>query len=254
MLTTGAQTFGRGLELLKLIVAADEPLSLSEMARALDVNRNAAYRLLAEMEAQSFVVRRPSDRCYVIGQGLVLLATTVMRKLTLPSLARPAMERVNAATLETVTLHARFGRQRVCIEVVAGRHEIRRVVQLGETVPLHGGPSGKVIVAHLPADEAEEVLAEAVAAGADRERLNELLASVRRLGYLALIGDRVPSVAGLSAPIFDASGVVASMTVSGPGDRWGEEAMARAAPLLVTACREVSASLGHDPNLQFAEG
>jgi DNA-binding IclR family transcriptional regulator len=62
---------------------------------------------------------------------------------------------------------------------------------------------------------------------------------------VASVGDRTPGVGGLSAPLFNADGIVGSLTISGPSSRWNEDAMELAVPLLMQVTGELSTSLGH---------
>ena len=245
----GAQTAGRAIALLRLIATANHPLGLAEIARMMVVNKSAAYRLLNELEAHSIVVREPNGRRYVPGSGLIALAAMVIRRFDLRTAARPIMEKLSAGeTAETVTLHIRHLRQRICIESVEGHLPIRRVVPIGETLPLYAGPTGKVMLAFLTPTEAHPILEWAVTEGQNHDMLLELLTKGRSQGYLALVGDREPGVGGLSVPIFSTSGLAGAITVSGPAERWSTIAMVAAAPFVRTECAALSAALGGAPD------
>jgi DNA-binding IclR family transcriptional regulator len=240
----GGQTVEKALGLLSLVVHARSPMGLGELTQASGLDKSGVYRLMRALEAKGFIGREANGRRYVPGSGLVALAAIVMDRLEIRQIAKPILERISAATTETVTLHVRHQRQRVCIEVIEGRHSVRRVVPLGETLPLYTGLSGQVILAHLPGDERAQILADAEHAGESRQRILDHLALVRGHGHLAVVGERTPGVGALSVPVFDASGVAAALTVSGPATRWSQEAMGAHAPLVKRECRAISAALG----------
>jgi DNA-binding IclR family transcriptional regulator len=242
----GAQTLARGLDVLSMIVDARGPQRPAEIARALGLERSAVYRLLRELESSSFVTREADSGRYAIGSGLVALSARVVRRIDLRGMARPIMEQLGQATSETISLHVRQGRSRICVETVAGRHTVSRVVEIGEILPLETGPSGKVILAFLePAEMASIVEAQD---DLDRASMYEVLEQIRNDGYFAIIGDRLPGVGGLSAPFFNADGIVGALTISGPSSRWNHEAQIAAAPQIVAASVELSKALGHRPD------
>ncbi len=148
------------------------------------------------------------------------------------------------ASGESISLHVPDGASRVCIGGLESLEEIRQVVPLGESLPIHHGPSGKALLAFLPQAEAEAIVGAARTTAAERQRIAQGVEFLQQHGYLHTEGDRSPGVRALSAPIFDARGVRASLSIAGPADRWSEEqALARVESLL-TATSEISRGLG----------
>src|SRR6201996_695429 len=242
---SGAQTLARGLRIVSFLVSQAEPQRPAQIARSLDLERSAMYRLLREWESNSFVIREPDSGRYTIGSGLVALSARVMRRVDLRRAARPLMEQLSQATGETITLHVRHGRNRICVEVVPGGHTVSRVVEIGQTLPIHAGPSGKAILAFIEPAEMASIVEEACSFPTDQAALFATLEDIRQLGYIASVGDRSPGVGGLSAPLFNADGIVGSLTISGPSSRWNMDAMGTVAPLLTRVSSELSAALGH---------
>ena len=243
-----AQTLARGLRLVEFLTAAPEPLRPSELARSLGLDRNVIYRLLLELEAHSYVTKVPGRGGYVIGSGLIALAAKVLRKVDVRQSARPYMESISEATGETVSLHVRHDQSRICVETIPGRHAISRVVQIGQTLPLYAGPSGKVILAFMEPGEVDAIIAQAAAEGLDGKRIRRDLNGIRDRGYIASVGDRTPGVGGLSVPVFKADGLAAALTVSGPASRWTQKEMERSAELVKGVCASISESLGYVPS------
>ncbi len=246
----GSQTAGRALQLLQIMAETDKALGLAELARLTELNKSAVYRLMLELERRAFVTREAAGRRYVVGPASVSMAAHVMHRFTLRSAARPMMQRIAELTPETMSLHVRYFQQRICIEVIEGRFPVRRVVPLGETLPLWAGPSGKAILAYLPEGEAQPILEWAVREGQNATRIREQLDQVRILGYLETVSDRIPGVTALSVPVFDAGGVVAALSISGPSDRLTAAALEVIAPTVVAECASLSRTLGFIPALE----
>jgi DNA-binding IclR family transcriptional regulator len=244
----GAQTLARGLKVLTLLVNETSPQRPAEIAQALELERNAVYRLLRELESNSFVAREAESGRYTIGSGLVGLSARVMRRVDLRQSAKPFMEQMGQTSGETISIHVRHGRRRICVDTVPGRHTVSRVVEIGENLPLHAGPSGKAILAFIEPAEMASIVEEATPDQGEQVKLYDLLEGIRGNGYLATVGDRSPGVGGLSAPFFNADGIVGALTISGPASRWTHEAQVEFAPELVTASIELSLALGHRPD------
>lgn len=244
--SAGSQTLARGIQIVEYLVQADQAQRPADIARATGIQRNAVYRLLRELEGHSFVAREPGHGAYTIGSGLVAVAALVLNKIDVRRIARPMLEELGRLTQETISLHVRSGFKRVCIDAVASPQPISRVVAVGETVPLYAGPSGKAILAYADESDREQLLLQAIAENAvTRHDLEATLARVREHGYLASVGDRTPEVGGLSGPVFNAEGILGSITISGPAERWTQTKMDVHATSLVSACARLSSSLGH---------
>jgi DNA-binding IclR family transcriptional regulator len=156
------------------------------------------------------------------------------------------LERIAARTGQAVSLNVRNRQHRIRVDAVDDGRSAAGL-PLGETLPLHVGASGKAILAFLPRAAAAPILAGAAQDGRDEGLLRAQLLRVRRLGYVAALGDRVPGSGALAVPIFGTSGVAGAITVAGPAARWGPEAMERAAGPVRVECASLSATLGSLP-------
>jgi DNA-binding IclR family transcriptional regulator len=243
--SVGAQTADRVIRLLLAVARSSEPLGITDLSRVTGFERAAVHRLIQPLLEHGFVTRESRGKRYVLGPGLIEMWALGMGKFGLRDHARGALERVAATTTETVSLHIRDDLHRICIDVVEGAHPVRRVVPVGERLPLYSGPTGKAMLAFLPEETIGAALTAGAAEGVDPVHARSDLEDARANGYLALVGDRVAGVGGLSVPVFDASGVVAVVTASGPARRFDEETMAEFAPYVRAECASISTVLGY---------
>ncbi len=105
----GAQTFARGLDVLAVVVAAEHPVSVTEVARRSGLNRSIAYRLLRTLEDRGMVVQ--SGQGYRAGLGLLRLMPRERQALV--EFARPALATLAQATGATAVLSVRDRDQEV---------------------------------------------------------------------------------------------------------------------------------------------
>jgi DNA-binding IclR family transcriptional regulator len=184
------------------------PRSLAELVAGTGLSRATAHRLARALEAHG-LLRRRGDGRFVVGPRL--------DAVSLPELARPALERLSHSTGESVQLYVRRGDHRLCVAALESPNELRTIVPVGARLPLDRGSAGKV-------------LGDAAAA--------------RRRGWAESVAEREPGVASVSAPVLDTEGRVrAAVSVSGPIERTTRMPGRKYATAVMAAAREIEAAL-----------
>lgn len=225
------------------------PVGLSEIARAVGVDKATTLRILTTFEQLGAVRQDEASRGYRLGPNMSTLAAAPPPDLR--EVTRPLMNRLWEATGETVCLVLPNGYERVHVEVLPGRHELRFDPVIGLTWPLYVGASGKAMLAFMSKARLDElVAATGLAPGrsrraSDEGQLRRELAKIRRDGYAVSSGETVEGGAVVAAPIFDRLGdVVASIALRGPSVRLGPQALRALAPAVRDAARAASLALG----------
>lgn len=234
----------RMIKILEYVVRASKPTRLTDITRELELDKTTASRYLDVLRDAGYLTRDPDTRRFEIGPGLLSLAAATVKHSNVLSIVRPHIRRVRDLTGETVTLQIRVGDDRVGIDGAESHNHVRRVVPLGERLPLYRGTAAKVILAFLSADEQARFIKMAEAADENMPRLHEHLAFAREHHYLAVVGERSPEVGTLSTPLFGPNSVLGSATVTGPSDRWTQERMDAFAPDFIAIAREASLEIG----------
>ncbi|MCL5676632.1 MAG: IclR family transcriptional regulator [Firmicutes bacterium] len=236
----------RALDILLCFVDQPRGLGVTQVADRIGLYKSTVHRLLQTLESKGFVRRDGISERYHLGERVLQLAASFPESDDLPAVATPEMIRLRDETGETVSLYIRDGVDRVRIHKAEGLQAVRRVVQLGERMPLFVGASSKVLLAYAPEDMRQQVLSpEHLPPGFDRRSLEKQLARVRRLGYAVSVEEREPGSAAVAAPIADRSGrVSAALAVSGPAVRFQEESVERYATLVRLATERIAQRLG----------
>jgi DNA-binding IclR family transcriptional regulator len=211
-----SQTMARGLALLRVLAAHPQGLSVTELAGELRTHRAGVYRLLAPL-AEARIVRRAGDGNYVLGLGLVELASAVQPRLQEAASAelRALAEEVGATTALTV----RDGEEAVVVAVVEPRSTNMHVAyRPGLRHPVSIAASGLAILAGNPprAGERQEV------------------EQARRRGYAVSSGELLPGATGVAAPVVVGDAAEASVSAVWAGER---DAAAPGALVVATAAR-----------------
>jgi DNA-binding IclR family transcriptional regulator len=145
-----SQTLDRGLRLLGLLAEAPAPVSVTEAAETLGVNRTVVYRLAATLE-QHGLVRRSTDGRLSLGFAVVALAAKVhplLRQAALPAL-RSLAEHVGATAHLTVA----DGGEALAVAVVEPSWTAFHVAyRVGSRHDLRRGAAGRAILAGRAGD------------------------------------------------------------------------------------------------------
>lgn len=260
---TGSLTLARGISVLEVLRAADEPLGLAEISRRVALSRPAVHRLLSTLVMHG-LVDQEEDRSYRLGWAFLGYAEAWLRRTRLADIAPPVARRLRDATQETVTIQVRAGTDRIVIYEAEGPQEVHRRVGVGTRLPLYAGASGLAILAHLPAADQARMLEAypgptARASGPEGISLMARLTAIRASGVAHSEAETVEGASAVAAPVWGSSDeVVGSIAVSGPTSRWAN-VVASAEPLVRSAADELSRRLGHagallDPALYAARG
>jgi DNA-binding IclR family transcriptional regulator len=248
---TTVQSLQRGLEILVAVAKAEQAVGITELSRQFGLAKGSISRLVTTLVQQSFLTRDPETAKYRISSKVWELGSGAVSRLDVRGIARPVMERLNAATHETVHLTILTeSDEMVFLDKLDSTRGVRPNVELGVTLPPYCVSNGKAVLAFLPKARVDRVLRGKLRrfTKATITRKSELFAqldTVRRLGYAVNRGEYRPDVAGVAAPIRDHTGLaVAALGVSIPSVRMTPELISDLARRVVASAREISSALG----------
>ncbi len=150
----------RAFRLLELLGSSEEGLTLSDLARALDMSKGSMHGLLKTLES-SRVVERAEERRYVLGPRIYDLAQTYIQHNGLRRFALPAMRRLANVIAETVCLGQVEHQWVRILEHVEGRDgspSLHISAPRGTRVHLLAGATGRVILSSWPVAQRETFL------------------------------------------------------------------------------------------------
>lgn len=203
-----APALDKGLDMIELLAATDEGLTLKDIADALGRSPTELYRMLDRLARRGYVARQ-GDR-YELTMKLFLLAHGRPPLRRLVNLALPVMRRLAAATRQACHLVQYDRGDLIVIAQAEGPGYWGLSVRVGARVGLVNTGSGHVILAHAsPADRAL-MLAEHAPLPHEvaPEGLQARLEQVRAQGFEAMDSAQTPGVQNLSVPVMGAGGVL----------------------------------------------
>jgi IclR family acetate operon transcriptional repressor len=244
------QSVGRAIRILELVAEHPGQLGVTDLGRRLGVHKATAFRLVTTLVQAGLLEKAPGADRYRLGFGLVRLATAALADLDLVRQARPILERLAEETQETVNLAVLDGLEVVNVDQVAGRHSVLNVNWVGRRTPVHCTSNGKVLVAHLPEDRWERILAGPLERRTPRtitdpEMLRVQLREARARGYAYTVEELEVGLNAVAAPVHAPGGVVAAISVAGPAYRVTPERIPELAAAVTRAGAEASRRMGH---------
>jgi DNA-binding IclR family transcriptional regulator len=143
------------------------------------------------------------------------------------------MQRLRELTKETVGFHVVNGLRRLCLAELPSHEPIRMAAGVGTVHLLGLGAPGKAMLAHLPIETVEQVVAlkefqEKSKIGKTVPAVVKALAAIARDGYAISYSELVPGASGLAIPILDGRGIArGALNITGPESRWTKAKMLR---------------------------
>jgi DNA-binding IclR family transcriptional regulator len=204
------------------------PWALGEIAGGVGMHPSTAHRVLAHLVEDGLVRHDPVRGRYGLGLEFLRLAWKAVGHEALRDVALPHLRELSADTGETALfgLYEPARQQMLFVAAVESAHAIRHVRPLHEWLPIHGGATGRAILAFLPENERRGVLTGPLPAVTkstitDRATLEQVLDEVRGRGYAVSSGERAVGGVGVAAPVLAGDGrVLGAVGVGIPEQRF----------------------------------
>lgn len=249
------KTLDRGLRVLAAFTPDTPSLTLTALARRLDLDPGTAFRFAYTLEHLGYLRRAPDGAYHLTGR-VIELGRSVPQLGDLRALALPHMEALARQVEETVSLAIREGAEIVVIEQVESPRPVTVRRRLGERQPTHATAQGKVLLAYLPAAEQAALLrvmplpAYSPRTLTQRAALEAELRRTLQRGYAVNNNEMDAGLRAVAVPICEPPGrVLAALSVDVPVGRLSLAQMQAGliAPLR-RAADNISAALGYVPH------
>jgi DNA-binding IclR family transcriptional regulator len=186
---------------------SDKGARLSIIARKVDLHVATVRRILLVLCFEGFVTYEPVSKLYHLGPEIYRLSS-IPQYSSIRDCYRLAIERIANKNGDTVYLKVRSGNDTLCIDRVEGNSSISVRFDIGMRLPMGLGASGLAILASLPDDEIQRILAAnkfryAHHANMTIEKVKELIKLARSLNYSLNEGNFQKGVTGVGLSIYN---------------------------------------------------
>lgn len=231
-----SSTLSRGLAVMEMIAAQDQPVGVRPLARALGANPSIVQRLLNTLLAHGYVEQDPDSRKYRMGYRAFTVGRSYLADNSLVGVAVPVMARL----AREVEMNFYLGVERngravyLVTQLSHGPFSVRGTP--GEEAELHTTAMGKAILAALPPARLERLLATLDLAAltprsiTDLQALRAELETVRRTGIAISDEENIVGVYSAGAVILGHGGEpIAGVSCAGAVGYVDRDAACRAA-------------------------
>jgi IclR family pca regulon transcriptional regulator len=232
----------RGLSVLKAFDEHSAQLTLSDVARIVDLPRASARRALLTLQALGYV--ESHGRNFSLSPQVLTLARAYLASSPVPRLAQGFLENVSETLGESCSLSILHGEEVIYI----ARSTRKRIGSLhrdvGAHLPAHCTSMGRVLLAALSDTELDSFLARVTLQSftpytvTDKAELRAIVEKVRRNGYSLLDQELEIDLRSIAVPVQNASGrVIAAMNVSAQASRTAKKQLTE---IFLPALRETA--------------
>jgi DNA-binding IclR family transcriptional regulator len=192
----GVASVDKALGVLCLFTPLKPELTLAQIASETGLYKSTALRMLASLENAGLVIKK-MDGKYILGRSIAVLHSAYQENASLENIAMPILRMLMESTQESAAFHVRQGDKRLCLFRVDSNQALRDHIKTGDLLPLDKGAGGKVLMAFEGAT-------------------GKIFTKIREEMLLAISGDRVKEMAGISAPVFNNQGLLGVITLTMP--------------------------------------
>ncbi len=150
-------TVRRTMLVLEMLADADAGLSLSDIAKTLDVNKSIALRITATLEEMNYIYRGDENRRFYASYKISNIALRILSRAGLLDQCQPVLRRLAEQTGELVLLSVIDHDQPRWVMAILG---VRRRLQVEPRTYMepHYTATGKAWLATLPDEEVRRLL------------------------------------------------------------------------------------------------
>ncbi len=243
-----------GLAILNCFSAEQPVRGIANLADELSMSRSTTHRYASTLVALGYLEQDHARR-YRLAPRVVDVGMSVLDSMALRGKAREHLRELREQTGRTVSLAVLDGGDVRYIDRLRGwrrgQHAVDLNLGVGARLPAHCSAMGKVLLAHLPEREREQLIGELELTRrgpnsiTSKRALRIELEQVRKDGLALGDEELAPGVRTLAAPVIGPGGeVVAAIGIPVPADAFTREELAEVlgAPLSAAAKR-ISTSL-----------
>lgn len=245
------QVVERAFAILEAFTEDRKEWSTSELARSLGLPIPTTHRLLGTLRRLGYVARDEDTKRFRLGGAALRLGDRVRALNDLRAIAIVPLRALAAAASETALLTVLNPERNrsVCVERVESHQALRLSVEPGRLLPLHAGASQKALLAFMPEEEAEAVIAGPLerlctSTITDPAALRRELAAVRERGWAGSHEETNVGVWGVAVPVISHTGVICAVGIAGPSPRLSDEVLRSSVEKVHAAAQTVARSLG----------
>ncbi|QDL95988.1 helix-turn-helix domain-containing protein [Rhodopseudomonas palustris] len=238
------ESLSRGLRVIEAFGTEKRPMTLSDVAKACDLPRATARRVLLTLQSAGYV--SSDDRLFALTPRVLGLASAYLASNQISAVLQPLMDRVSASAKEVCSLAILDGDDAVFVARASPARVFSAGIDLGYRLPLFCTSVGRVLLSRLDNSELTATINGMTLTRQTEETITDkqtVIATIiadRTKGYSLVDREAEPGFRSVAVPIRRYDGaIVAAANIGAHVDRITTgEMIDRFLPLLQTMAEE----------------
>lgn len=213
----------RGLRVLEILGGAHQPMSISDIGRAMDLSRSSTFRLIYTLNQMGFLKNGDQKNTYTLGARVLNLGFAYLNQQPITSIARAYLSALRDKTGVSAHLSVLEGYDVLYLGSHQGRTGFVSSMVTGTRTQAYASAIGWCLLGAL-SDEELQALCDNVDMAVYTENtptsysaLRQRVQETRDRGFVFSQGFRDPGGSSVAVPVRDSTGqVVACVNISGP--------------------------------------
>lgn len=250
------QSIETGFALVSVLVEHGKPMTLRDLSKAAQMTPAKAHPYLVSFIRVGLVTQDPVTSQYELGPFALQMGLAALRHLTPVRIALPELDILAGELGHTLALAVLGSHGPTIIHITEASYPVHVNLRPGTVMSMLHTATGQAFAAWLPPKVAQHyiereagdaaVVTHVLAPRPDRSTQEALLAEVRAHGLARALGNPLPGIDALSAPVFDHTGnIVLVLTALGPTGHFDANWDGAIARALLAAAGRISHRLGH---------
>lgn len=213
----------RGLRVLEILGASETAMSLSDIARAMDLSRSSAFRLVYTLRQMDFIREAEQANTYTLGARVLNLGFAYLNQQPVAEIARPILAQLRDDTGVSTHLSVLEGDDVLYLVSHQARSGYVSNMRTGTRTQAYASAIGWCLLGGIPKPELQDFAARQTwqrfteHTPMDAADLVARVTKVREAGFVVSRGFREPGGSSVAVPVRDNTGtVVACVNLSGP--------------------------------------
>lgn len=251
MSDNSVQSIERALDIIEVIAVSPRGKTLTEVAKAVDLHKSTAHRLLSTLQARGYV-KRSDDGVYRVGLKLVEAVSFHINNLELQTEARPFIAKITATLGLTAHLGVLDEDKVVYIEKMDTISNPKLYSQIGLRSYSYCSSLGKCLLSNYSKEELYHILKDCSFIKftpktiSNVEELYRELQQVRMQGFAIDDEEHEKGHRCIGAPIYDYRGdIIAALSASGDIRILTDDRISEVAQYVKDVANELSHIMGY---------
>jgi IclR family transcriptional regulator, pca regulon regulatory protein len=228
--TDFVESLDRGLRLLETFGSSTQPMTLSDLAKAADLPRATARRILFTLERAGFVAT--DGKLFRLTPRVLVLSSSYLASNHVVSVLQPALDRLSSEAQEISSMAILDGDDAVFVARASPTRIFSAGIDVGYRLPAFCTSVGRILLSRLPDVEVTAALDRMKLEPltpftvTDKKKLLKTIIADRAKGYSLVDREAEPGFRSVSVPVRRYDGaVVAAINMGAHVDRVSTEEM-----------------------------